>query len=1019
MLRKLLPLFAVIFTAFSVRGQLVISEDTTICDPVPVTLEVISSPSYGTTSYTFLEVDYAPEEFEGTDVELSDDSYGGPYPIGFTFCFLGEEYTQFYIGSNGWLSFGGPGALATTYTSASIPSTAAAVPKNCIMGPWQDWHPGLCDDCIKYQTIGTAPNRKLVMSFVDVPFFSCTGTTGKFQIVLHETTNIIENHIDNKDYCGWAGGTATQGVHSLDGTLAFTVPGRNSTVWTADEETVQFVPSGITWYDDAGDIVGYGDSLVVEPTSTITYTAEVESCDGDTYTAEVTVTVGDDDASFTYPDDEFCPDEVIIPDYIAVPGGTFTLEPPDMPINTSTGQIDLSGGEPGSSYIVEYNTPPGPCSSSSTFVFEIVEYDDATVSYDAPSYCPTGSTTPTVASPGGTFSISPAGMPINSSTGALTLSSGTIGTTYTITYTTAGFCPATATTEVTIDPLDDPSFSYDASNYCPSGTTTPSITTEGGTFSISPATMDIDPVTGELDLSMGIPLTVYTITYTTPAGPCSNSSTTTVTIDPLEVATFGYGGTSFCAGGTISPTFITTPGGSFEVSPTDLDVDPVTGDIDLTTGTVGFSYAITYTTPDGPCQNSATVSILIDPNDDSTVIYTADTYCPEGTSIPVIATPGGDFVASPAGLSIDPSTGTLDLGASSPGIYTITYTTPDGLCSSSSAQTMTIEAFTDANFSYDNEAYCNEGSTTPAIDNPGGSFEPVTGLVIDLATGEIDLGASTPGGPYNIIYNSPGCTEQDTVQLTIWPMPAPSVLLDDLVCIEAAALQIIGVPEGGVFAGEGVTGNFFDPGNLTDPGLYEVSYTYTDLNGCATTVSDFITVIENVVDAGPDVTIIENTQTIIAAEGGSSFSWTPSNGLACSGCQQTPASPLQTTTYTVTSYDEYGCVSTDDLTITVKPFDDLTVFVPNTFTPNGDGQNDYLLPLGSDIAMVTQFIIYDRWGNIIWRGENIPAGYLDEGWDGTGRGGAQANSGVYAWVAEIEFIFGVSKTLAGNVTILK
>jgi hypothetical protein len=72
---------------------------------------------------------------------LEDDTYSKPLDIGFAFCFLGVQYTQCYIGSNGWLSFGGPGALATTFTSEAIPSTDPDVPKNCIMGPWQDWYP--------------------------------------------------------------------------------------------------------------------------------------------------------------------------------------------------------------------------------------------------------------------------------------------------------------------------------------------------------------------------------------------------------------------------------------------------------------------------------------------------------------------------------------------------------------------------------------------------------------------------------------------------------------------------------------------------------------------------------------------------------------------------------------------------------------------------------------------------------------------------------------------------------------
>ena len=105
--------------------------------------------------------------------------------------------------------------------------------------------------------------------------------------------------------------------------------------------------------------------------------------------------------------------------------------------------------------------------------------------------------------------------------------------------------------------------------------------------------------------------------------------------------------------------------------------------------------------------------------------------------------------------------------------------------------------------------------------------------------------------------------------------------------------------------------------------------------------------------------------------------------------------------------------------MTVVPFDDLTIFVPNTFTPNGDLLNDYLLPMGSDISMIRQFTIYDRWGEVLWRGENIPVNAMEMGWNGTGRNGMPAASGVYAWVAEVEFIFGVSKVAAGNVMIMR
>jgi gliding motility-associated-like protein len=791
-------------------------------------------------------------------------------------------------------------------------------------------------------------------------------------------------------------------------------------VWTADEETVQFIPSGGSWYM-GGTLVATGDSIVVNPTVTTTYTLELEGCGGDIYTADVTIYVESDDASFSYGGiTEFCPDEVITPDYIATPGGSFSIDPPDMPINTSTGTIDLSGGTVGTTYTVEYTTPSGPCSNTGILNITIVPYDDASFSYAAPSFCPTGTALPTVTTPGGSFSISPSGMTINASTGQLTLSTGTVGTTYTITYTTADYCPASSTTTVTIDPLDDPAFSYDSASYCPSGFALPTVATTGGSFSITPTSMDIDPVTGELDLSTGIPGTTYYITYTTAAGPCSDYSIESVLINSLDVASFGYAATSYCAGGTISPTFITTPGGTFTVSPPGLDVDSVTGDVDLTTGTVGYTYAITYTTDSGPCSNSGSVSITIDPNDDSTFNYTADEYCMVGTTIPTIVVPGGSFVSSPAGLSINPTNGTIDLAASLAGTYSITYTTPAGFCSSSSSETVTITDFTDAYFEYDTTEYCNEGTAVPFIQNPGGSFIAPAGISMDLVSGELNMAASSPGGPYAILYNSPGCTEQDTFYVTIHPMPVLTMVLDDLVCIEAAPINLVGDPLGGSFSGDAVIGNMFNPGAVDGPGLWPITYTYTSEFNCTSTITDYIEVVQHTVDAGLDQVIIEGTQANLLAEGGVIFSWTPEDYLVCSACPQTPASPgLGEYLYTVTSYDANGCIAFDDVLVTVVPFDDITVYVPNTFTPNGDNINDYLMPMGSDIDYIVSFTVFDRWGAVIWRGENIAPGDQVGGWSGKAENGMILDSGVYAYIIEVGLSFGVNKVVYGNVTLVR
>lgn len=289
----LLGLSALFFSGLQAQLNVVTSPNVTICQPQPVTLTASAPAVPSTTAYSIMSIPWAPETIGGTVVSLSDDAATGALSIGFTFCFLGQSYTQFYIGSNGWISFS-PGQPAT-YTSAPIPSTIASVPKNCIMGPWQDWHPGIAPgNFIKYQTIGTAPFRKLVVTYDNIPMYSCTSTLGRFQIVCHETTNIIENHLYNKPFCSWAGGTATQGIHNAAGTIAYVTPGRNSSVWTAVNESWRFSPSGpsgnIVW-TVGGQTVGTGTSISVLPSQTTTYTASLEQCGSQVTPGQVTVTI--------------------------------------------------------------------------------------------------------------------------------------------------------------------------------------------------------------------------------------------------------------------------------------------------------------------------------------------------------------------------------------------------------------------------------------------------------------------------------------------------------------------------------------------------------------------------------------------------------------------------------------------------------------------------------------------------------------------------------------------------------
>lgn len=374
-----------IISVLSGQTSIVLSSDTSICSGGSATLSAtVIGGNYGTNSYSFQIVPYNPMPFSGgTSIDstflisnythcgyfTSDDCWGGPFPIGFNFCFFNQTYSQFYAGSNGWISFSHPLSTWTTYSPHPLPCSLPACPKNCILAPYQDWYPHYNNPGpynIYYYTTGIAPNRQCVIYWNNCPMFDCPTTLGTFQIVINEQSGIIENNIQNKPSCNWENNDATQGVQDSTGTVAFIVTGRDQSSWTTSNETTQFVPSGVTWYTGGypgGTIVGYGSPITFSPTITTTYTAVVTLCDQTTSTGNVIVTIIS--SQFNYPQSSYCQSDPNPTPTISFPGGTFTSNPTGLVfLNANTGVINLGASPPGS-YIITY-TITSPCTIASS-----------------------------------------------------------------------------------------------------------------------------------------------------------------------------------------------------------------------------------------------------------------------------------------------------------------------------------------------------------------------------------------------------------------------------------------------------------------------------------------------------------------------------------------------------------------------------------------------------------------------------------------------------------------------------
>lgn len=173
------------------------------------------------------------------------------------------------------------------------------------------------------------------------------------------------------------------------------------------------------------------------------------------------------------------------------------------------------------------------------------------------------------------------------------------------------------------------------------------------------------------------------------------------------------------------------------------------------------------------------------------------------------------------------------------------------------------------------------------------------------------------------------------------------------------------------------------------------------------------------VDAGADVKIIAGTTTFLQASGSgiSGVMWSGDSSLSCYICFAPEAKPRRTTTYYVKAYNDFGCTSTDSVRVFLLCHGS-QLFIPNTFSPNGDGHNDRFFPRGEGIKLINSFRIYSRWGELLYERKNMEVNDESAGWDGI-RNGRILNPDVFVYVIEATCDSDAPILFKGDVTLLK
>lgn len=532
-------------------------------------------------------------------------------------------------------------------------------------------------------------------------------------------------------------------------------------------------------------------TLATSTPGTYTVTNQINSVDCGTITATSTITIAASlVANFSYTATPYCqnaanPSPTYNSGGIA---GTFSSTG-GISLNTSTGLVTLSTTTPGTYEVYNTVSSVGCPTSIDSASITIVAPPVGTFSYTGNPYCQSGTDPSPTYSGGGTtgvFTSTPVGLSLDPNSGLVTLATSTPGT-YTVTNTVPGSagCPnAVATATITINAPPVATFSYTGTPYCQNGVN-PSPTFSGGgvagTFTSTVGLVFISPTTGVVNLSGSMPGT-YTVTNTvTSAGCPSATATATIVITQLPIATFTYNPNTFClnvpnplptfTGGGVAGTF-TASGG--------LTVDPVTGQINLTTATAGV-YAITNTIPaaNGCASVTSSTSVTLISIQDPGFLYSPTTYCQQGATLPLsIQTGGGFFSSTPAGLSINSVTGGINLATSALGAYTVKYVTP-GPCQDSSTVTITVVAQPVANAGPTQTLAC--GGSTATLNGSGSTSSGCT-YHWTSSDGNIVSGANTLTPTVNnagtdtltVTNTATGCTATSVVAVTTTPGPNAS-----------------------------------------------------------------------------------------------------------------------------------------------------------------------------------------------------------------------------------------------------
>jgi len=320
----------------------------------------------------------------------------------------------------------------------------------------------------------------------------------------------------------------------------------------------------------------------------------------------------------------------------------------------------------------------------------------------------------------------------------------------------------------------------------------------------------------------------------------------------------------------------------------------------------------------------------------------------------------------------------------------------------------------------DNLCYGNDEGVAFAVMT--GGIPPYYFAWSNGAAGNVEVADNLAAGSYSItVADSNGCTQSATYAIN-----EPNAVVVQVVSITNAscygssdgAVEISASGGNGPYEYSLLNNQFQTTGSFSNLSAGDYVAIVSDVNGCESALpvtvdapDDFSVVLPPsvVIFVGSSYTLKPELTGIDSAD--VTYSWSPAINLSCTDCAQPIASPITDIHYTLTITDASGCTDTATILIVVK--EDYEVYIPNIFSPNGDGVNDEFTPMDFGAAKDIEAMIFNKWGELIFRTDK-----LQHGWDGTYKG-KDCDVGVYTYFIRGSYLNGTPYKKTGSVTLIR